>query len=129
VDIIQSGPDWLLGGLRWRDQQLPIISMERLCGFNLPQGGGRARISILNSVQSATDMPFYAIVTSGIPRLFNADEEALGPSLMATGNFPETVADCVQIGSEQALIPNLSVVQTVVSEVWKGVSGQLPDED
>lgn len=125
LDMIQSGPDWLLGGLLWRDKQIPIISMERLCGFNLPQGGRGARISILNSVMPESGLSFYAMVTTGIPRLFNADEEALGPSLMATNNFPETVADCVQIGSEQALVPNLEVVQTVVSGVWKGLSDQL----
>ncbi len=128
LDTLPSGPDWLLGALRWRDQQLPIISMERLCGFNLPQSERGARISVLNSVQADSDMPFYAIVTAGIPRLFSADEEALGPSLMAANNLPGTVADCVQIGSEQALIPNLEVVQTVVSEVWKGLSDQVSDD-
>ncbi len=127
LDMIQSGPDWLLGSLRWRDKLLPIISMERLCGFNLPQGGRAARISILNSVQADSDMPFYAIVTAGIPRLFSADEEALGPSLMAANNLPDTVADCVQIGSEQALIPNMEVVQTVVSGVWKSQALQASD--
>lgn len=125
LDMIQSGPDWLLGGLLWRDKQIPIISMERLCGFSLPQGGRGARISIINSVMQEPGLSFYAMVTTGIPRLFNADEDALGPSLMATSNFPETVADCVQIGSEQALVPNLEVVQTVVSGVWKGLSDQL----
>lgn len=128
LDMILSGPDWLLGSLRWREKQLPIISMERLCGFNLPQGGQRARISIINSVQADTDIPFYAMVTAGIPRLFSADEEALGPSLMATNNLPDTVADCVQIGSEQALVPNLEVVQTVVSKVWEGLSDQVPED-
>ena len=127
LEMIQSGPDWLLGGLRWRDKQLPIISMERLCGFNLPQGGRGARISILNSVQADSEIPFYAMVTAGIPRLFSADEEALGPSLMAANNLPDTVADCVQIGSEQALIPNLEVVQTVVAGVWKGLSDQMSE--
>lgn len=127
LDMIQSGPDWLLGSLHWREKHVPIISMERLCGFNLPQGARGARISILNSVQADSDMPFYAIVTAGIPRLFSADEDALGPSLMAANNLPDTVADCVQIGSEQALIPNLDVIQTVVSEVWKGSFSQDPD--
>ncbi len=128
LDMIQSGPDWLLGGLRWRDQLLPIVSMERLCGFDLPQGGRGARISVLNSVQPDSGLTFYAMVTAGIPRLFSADEEALGPSMMATNNLPDTVADCVQIGSEQALIPNLEIVQTVVAGVWKGLSAQLPDD-
>ncbi len=128
LDIIQSGPDWLLGSLRWREQSLPIVSMERLCGFSLPQGGRGARISVLNSVRAGDDLAFYAMVTAGIPRLFSADEEALGPSMMPTGNFPETVADCVQIGSEQALVPNLEIVQTLVSEVWKGLDLQSPED-
>jgi chemosensory pili system protein ChpC len=122
LDILQDGPDWLLGSLRWRDNEIPVISMESLCGHSLPQSENSARISVLNSVQLQSDLPFYAMVTSDIPRLIYADADALGESLAATRTLPESVADCVQIGSEEALIPDLEVVQTLVGSAWKRLS-------
>jgi chemosensory pili system protein ChpC len=123
LDLIQDGPDWLLGRLQWRDKELPVISMERLCGFSLPQGGRGSRISVVNSVSTDASLPFYAMVTAGIPRLFSADADALGGSMLSAKNLSDTVADCVQIGSEEALIPNLEIIQRLVAESWKGFSG------
>ena len=120
LDLIQDGPDWLLGRLQWRDKELPVVSMERLCGFNLLQGARGSRISVLNSVKAGAGLGFFAMVTAGIPRLFNADADALGGSMLSTKNLPETVADCVQIGSEEALIPNLEVIQTLIERSWEG---------
>lgn len=118
LDLIQNGPDWLLGSLRWRDHVLPVLSMESLCGLGLPHSERGARISILNSVKGGSALPFYAMVTAGIPRLISADADALGDSMLATRSLPETVADCVQIGNEQALIPNLEIIQALVESSW-----------
>jgi chemosensory pili system protein ChpC len=119
LDLIEDGPDWLLGKLRWRERDLPVVSMERLCGYSLPQGGSGSRISVFNSVMPSTAMPFFSMVTAGIPRLFSADDDGLGDSLTSIKNLPETVADCVQIGSEEALIPNLELIHSLVEEAWK----------
>jgi len=118
LDLIQEGPEWLLGGLRWRDQVLPVLSMESLCGFGLPQSERGARISVLNSVKGGSALKFYAMVTAGIPRLINADADALGDSMLAMKSLPDTVADCIQIGNEEALIPDLEVIQTLVESGW-----------
>ncbi len=118
LDLIQDGPAWLLGAMRWRDQTLPVVSMESMCGFGLPQSTRGARISVLNSVKPAGGLAFYAMVSAGIPRLVNADADALGESLKAAKNLPDTVADCVRIGNEEALIPNLEVIQSMVEAAW-----------
>lgn len=118
LDLIHDGPDWLLGCLRWREQELPVVSAERLFGFNLPQGERGSRISVLNSVLPDTDLPFYAIVTASIPRLFSADEDALGSSMLADRELPDTVVDCVRIGNEEALIPDLDNIQAMVERAW-----------
>jgi len=62
------------------------------------------------------------MVTAGIPRLFNADADALADSIAAARTLPDTVADCVQMGREEALIPNLSVIQALVEKTWVKVS-------
>ena len=38
LDMVQDGPEWLLGVMRWRDQELPVVSMERLLGFESGAG-------------------------------------------------------------------------------------------
>jgi len=121
LDLIHDGPDWLLGCLRWREQEVPVVSAERLCGFNLPQGERGSRISVLNSIIPGADLSFYAIVTAGIPRLFSADEDALGSSVLGDRGLPNTVADCVRIGNEEALIPDLEAMQTMVGKAWAAV--------
>ena len=65
-----------------------------------------------------TSLPFFATVTAGIPRLFSADADALGTSVRSERNFPATVADCVEIGAEEALIPDLEAVQELVEAAW-----------
>ena len=121
-DPVQDGPDWLLGRLYWRDQDLPVISIERLCGYSLPQSERGSRIAIINSVSAESSLRFFAMVTAGIPRLFNADADDLGESIAAARTLPETVADCVQIGSEDALIPNIAVIQALVEKTWEKAS-------
>ncbi len=118
LDLIENGPEWLLGSLRWRDQDLPVVSMETICGFGLRQNQQGARISILNSVRSDSTLSFFAMVTTGIPRLFAADDDALGESLVSTRNLPDSVADCIQIGSEEALIPDLEIIQALIETGW-----------
>lgn len=118
LDLMQEGPQWLLGSLRWREQDLPVVSMEALCGFSLPQSERGARISILNSVKPGAALSFYAMVTAGIPRLFSADDDALGESLLAARTLPDSVSDCIQIGNEEALIPNLEIIQGVIEAGW-----------
>jgi chemosensory pili system protein ChpC len=118
LELLQEGPPWLLGSLRWRDQQLPVVSMESLCGFGLPQSERGTRISIVNSVRPNSALPFYAMVTAGIPRLISADEDALGESLLAVRSLPDTVADCIQIGNEEALIPDLEAIQAMIETSW-----------
>ncbi len=119
LDLIQEDPEWLLGRLSWREQNLPVISMESLCGYKLPQTERGARISVLNSVQASSEMPFYAIVTSDIPRLIHVSADDLGESLAAGRNLPDSIADCVQIGNEEAIILNLDNIQSTVAAVWK----------
>ncbi|GMQ89214.1 MAG: chemotaxis protein CheW [Gammaproteobacteria bacterium] len=121
LDLIHDGPDWLLGCLRWREQELPVVSVERLCGFSLPQGERGSRISVINSTIPGSDLPFYAIVTAGIPRLFSADDDALGSSILGERELPDTVADCVRIGNEEALVPDLEKIQTMVGKAWVAV--------
>jgi chemosensory pili system protein ChpC len=118
IDVISDGPEWLLGALRWREQELPVVSLEGLLGVEAPQTRAGARISVFNTVKSQTDLPFFAALTAGIPSLFNADADTLGESLSSGKDLPDTVADCVKAGEDEALIPQLEAIQTLIEDAW-----------
>ena len=120
-ELVESGTEWLLGSLRWRSLVVPVVSMENMCGQALPESGRNARIAIMNSTLSQSTLDFYAIVTSGIPRLINADSDALGEAVDMDG-LPDTVASQVQIGSERALIPDLQQVQEKIARTWAEIN-------
>ncbi len=116
-ELVETNTAWLLGSLRWRGLIVPVVSMEAMCGLKLPESGRNARIAIVNSTRYRAKLDFYAIVTSGIPRLINADHDALGEPVEMDG-LPDTVASQVQIGSERALIPDLQQVQLNIEKAW-----------
>jgi len=124
LDMVQDGPEWLLGAMRWRDQELPIVSMERLLGFESGEVSSGARITVFNSVLAGGNLPFFAAVTTGIPRLVNADADMLGSSLRGGRDFEPVVADCVQLGGDEVLIPDLEAVQQLIEQAWRSVKGQ-----
>lgn len=116
-ELVETNTDWLLGSLHWRGLIVPVVSMENMCGQALPESGRNARIAIVNSTRYRAKLDFYAIVTSGIPRLINSDSDALGEAVEMDG-LPDTVASQVQIGSERALIPDLQQVQLKIENAW-----------
>ena len=110
---VEGAPEWLLGSVRWRGQDVPVISLESLCGMSMSSNPVFSRLMIVNSVRPDSTISNYAIVTAGLPGLiqFGAD----------------TAADChaseqpalrcvVQIGNEQAVIPDLDYLQSLLEQ-------------
>ena len=76
-DSVPGSPNWFLGLLAWRNQVIPMISYEAIVGGE-PAGIGRnSRIVVLKAVGEGGELGFYAIVTSGFPRLMVLGSESL----------------------------------------------------
>lgn len=119
-EAVAEGPDWLLGILHWRDQRIPLVSYELFCRQDAPESADRARILVLNTTREDSRLPFFAMVTSGIPRLFLADEEGLDDVLGSDAFASDHSLSAVRIGSEQADIPDLARVHREVEQEWAG---------
>jgi chemosensory pili system protein ChpC len=122
-DAIEAGPEWLLGVFHWRDQRIPMLSYEAFCNQATPESADRARILILNTPRKDARLPFFAMATSGIPRLFLADDEGLDDVLGPEEYASDHSLSAVRIGSEQADIPDLSRVQREVEQAWLELEG------
>lgn len=118
-EVLEAGPEWLLGGLRWREQHIPVVSFEAYCGRSAPALAEQTRIVVLNTLRGDAELPFYALATTGIPRLFLADEEALGDTLDAEEYAGEHCLSAVRIGNESAVIPDLNQLHRQVEAAWQ----------
>lgn len=104
------GPEWLLGWLHWREQDLPLVSYERLNESGPVAIGPEARIAIINTVSGQAR--FYAVVVQGIPRLLRVGK---GDPVEEPGETGPAEAMYVQVGGDLATIPDLDAMERAVA--------------
>jgi len=106
-------PEWMLGTVKWRGGDIPVISLEALCGVSIPSNPVFSRLMVVNSVRPDSTVSHYAIVTAGLPGLiqFGAD------TAQAVHDPQQDGVHClVQIGNEQAVIPDLDYLQSLLEQ-------------
>ena len=101
-------PEWFLGMVPWREQEIPVISLESVCGLTVPSNPVFSRLMIVNSVNPESPLKHFAIVTAGLPGLIQfcgdtADE--------VVDNSFDGLKCIVRIGCEEAVIPDLPYLQ------------------
>ena len=109
-----SAPDWYLGDVGWREQQVPLISFEVINGEPKPTFGAGCRIAVLNNTGVSDKLPFLGLAAQGIPRLsrVKADEiqELEGKDLKRY----ELMA--VMHAGESVIIPDVSALERTLAE-------------
>lgn len=108
-----DSPDWMLGDINWRGVTIPVISLETLCGEQAPTNLVYSRLLIMNSVRPGSSVPFYAIVTAGLPRPLPFDN-ALISGAEPCGH--KALRCRLAIDGEIAVIPDLEYLQTQLEQ-------------
>ncbi|WP_250655532.1 chemotaxis protein CheW [Alkalimarinus coralli] len=113
-ETIPDAPEWFLGTIRWRGVTLPVVSYEQLNNTPLPDSLNNTRIAVINTIgKDHASLPFFAIVTQGIPRQTKIDqdnikeiedEKELGPADLMK----------VSIMGDEAVIPNVEYVENMI---------------
>lgn len=112
---VAGAPAWLLGSINWRGLNIPLVSYDGLYGSEVAGGVGQARIAVLNTVQPDSGLPFYALVTTGIPQLKRVNAEQLTEQ---TAEGRAGVLTQVQVGDVPAVIPDLAALESAVAQQW-----------
>jgi chemosensory pili system protein ChpC len=101
-----NAPIWLLGNIDWRGIRIPVISFEAINErADSPSGAGfskTGRIAVLNGIGGDATLPFYGIVTQGIPRLITMDETSI--------HAIDTPDSPLPLALQQAMVAEQSVV-------------------
>ena len=112
-DSRDDTPEWLLGDINWRGTTIPVVSLESLCGESAPANLVYSRLLIINSVRPGSSVPFYAIVTAGLPRPLPYDNSLI------SGAEPvehDALKCRLALDGEIAVIPDLEYVQSQLEQ-------------
>ncbi|WP_160151696.1 chemotaxis protein CheW [Microbulbifer sp. ALW1] len=103
-----DAPDWYMGELHWRELRLPLVSFEVMRGNPMPILRSNCRIAVLSSGNADGDLPFFAVVLQGTPRLVRVtpDDLAGREGECAMGELMH-----VALSGEAAVIPDLGALE------------------
>ncbi|MDN5781379.1 MAG: chemotaxis protein CheW [Luteimonas sp.] len=113
---IDNAPDWLLGRIRWRGWQLPLLSFARIAGLAAEQGGLGSKVVVLKALGGDAKLPHFAILTQGFPRLVTVSREKLVADAGDSGPLPHGVQARVLLNEDAALIPDIAAVEASLRE-------------
>lgn len=113
-DPIADAPDWLLGRIRWRGWQLPLVGFSRFTGTGRDEGGLGSKVIVLKALGGDPKHPYIALLTQGFPRLVTVAESAL-QALDDGDELPEGVLARVRLNEDEALLPDLAALEQQVT--------------
>ena len=111
-DAIGDAPDWLLGRIRWRGWQLPLVSFARLSGIADEQGGLGSKVVVLKALGGDSRHPYFALLTQGFPRLVTVSTDRLLHE--PDSELPQGVRTRVWLNDDEAFIPDLEAIETLI---------------
>lgn len=119
---VGNAPDWLLGRIRWRGWQLPLVSFARLAGTAEEAGGLGSKVIIFKALGGNPRAPYFAVLTQGFPRLVTVSRERLLVETDEQSGLPEVVRASVSLNDDSAWIPDLARIEAMVGEAVKAAA-------
>lgn len=118
-EAVENAPDWLLGRIRWRGWQLPLVSFARLAGTADEAGGLGSKVIVLKALGGNPRAPYFALLTQGFPRLVTVSRERLLIDAEEQSGLPEVVRATVTLNEDVAWIPDLARIEGMITEAVK----------
>ncbi len=116
---VANAPDWLLGRIRWRGWQLPLVAFARLSGIAEEQGGLGSKVIVLKALGGDPKAPYFAILTQGFPRLVTVARDTVVTDTSSGEALPEGVQARVLLNEDEALLPDLEHIEVLVGEALR----------
>lgn len=113
---VEGAPGWILGRIRWRGWQLPLVSFSRLAGLAEEEGELGSKVVVLKSLGGDPRAPFFALLTRGFPRLVTVSRERLVLDADEQSGLPEVVDAKVTLNEDEAWIPDLAKIEAAIAE-------------
>ncbi|SKA08915.1 chemotaxis protein CheW [Novilysobacter spongiicola] len=112
---VTDAPDWLLGRIRWRGWQVPLVGFSQLAGLSPDVGGLGTKMLVLKALGGRARTPFFAILSQGFPRLVTVTRTGLVVE-DGQGDLPDVLQARVRLNEDDAFVPNLEALEQMVAE-------------
>jgi len=112
IDEIDQKVDWVLGTVSWRGWDIPLIDFAVLTGSEVDADiDSSYNLAVLKSINHPEDMPYFAVLSRGIPKLqlVSRGDMQLHEEKSINHN---AIASLVSIQDEMADIPNMNYLET-----------------
>jgi chemosensory pili system protein ChpC len=112
---VPGAPPWLTGVVEWRNEQVPVVSMETLMGTPVEQGNRLLRVLVMHGLEQFPGLAYYAVQVRGIPhplKVFEHDVEPLDAGAEAGVEFGYRV----RASGVTCIIPRLERIETELQE-------------
>ena len=113
---VENAPDWLLGRIRWRGWQLPLVAFARIADLAQERGGLGSKVVVLKAMGGDAKLPHFALLTQGFPRLVTVSHDALVLDADNSEALPNGVQARVLLNDDAALIPDIDSVEASLRE-------------
>lgn len=111
---VEAAPDWLLGKIRWRGWQLPLVAFAELAGVGKEPAGLGSKVVVLKALGGNAKAPYFAILSQGFPRLVTVSQDGLIPDT-DTSALPLGVQSRVLMNEDTAFVPDLAAVESLIT--------------
>jgi len=106
-------PPWLLGMLRWREREVPVVSLSAASDPPEPAvPGRRARLAVCFSPDGNPELPYLGLLCVGSPRLARFAAETLEPAAERPAN--PFVLHALTFAERPAWIPDLDALERAI---------------
>ena len=113
---VPGAPPWLTGVVEWRNEQVPVVSMETLLGAPPEPAGNRLqRVLVMHGLEQLPGLSYYAIQVRGIPHPLKVADHDLE-------SLESEEADAVEFGHRvrasgvSCIIPRLERIEHRLQE-------------
>ena len=110
---VDGAPDWLLGRIRWRGWEVPLIAFSQMADIASEAGGLGSKVVVLKALGGDAKSPYFAILTQGFPRLVTVSPDRLQHE--ADEHLPLGVHARVWLNEDEAFVPDLEAIELLIA--------------
>ncbi|NNF52248.1 MAG: chemotaxis protein CheW [Gammaproteobacteria bacterium] len=118
IHEVAGAPAWLLGVVRWKDRDLPVISLEGACHREVPEASRRSRIAVFAALTDKVPGGYLGILTQGFPQLVRVNPDVLQVDNAPQYSEDEPVLCQLRMMNERPVIPDLERLEEMTSEYF-----------
>ncbi len=108
---VDNQPNWLLGIFEWRNQQVPLVAIEK--SLSTSSGADKKHRSIiLYGLESSQLMPFYAFTSSDIPKSLLIKDNSLTD--YSSSKLNKNYSFSAMYDNQTVWLPNLTIIENML---------------